>query len=58
MRNTFTFWSESLKEKDHLKDVRMWLDNIRMDLREKGEEVVAWMHLAQDRASGGLFLTR
>jgi hypothetical protein len=24
-------------------------DNIRMDLREIGWEVVEWMHLAQDR---------
>jgi hypothetical protein len=28
---------------------RRWEDNIRMDLREIGWEVVDWMHLAQDR---------
>jgi hypothetical protein len=28
---------------------RRWKDNIRMDLREMGWEVVDWMHLAQDR---------
>jgi hypothetical protein len=27
---------------------RRWEDNIRMDLREIGWEVVDWMHLAQD----------
>jgi hypothetical protein len=31
-----------------------WEDNIRMDLRKLGWEAVDWMHLAQDRASGGL----
>jgi len=28
---------------------RRWEDNIRMDLRETGWEVVDWFHLAQDR---------
>jgi hypothetical protein len=28
---------------------RRWYDNIRMDLREIGWEIVDWMHLAQDR---------
>jgi len=28
-----------------------------MDRREKGWEGVEWMHLAQDRTSGGLFWT-
>jgi hypothetical protein len=28
---------------------RRWEDNIRMDLTERGWEVVDWMHLAQDR---------
>jgi hypothetical protein len=27
---------------------RTWEDNIRMDLRETGWEVVDWIHLAQD----------
>jgi hypothetical protein len=27
----------------------MWEDNIRMDLREIGLEVVDWIHLVQDR---------
>jgi hypothetical protein len=26
-----------------------WEDNIRMDLKDIGWEVVHWMHLAQDR---------
>jgi hypothetical protein len=40
------FWSENLKVGRFR---RIWEDNIRMDLREAGWEVVAWMHLAQDR---------
>jgi hypothetical protein len=28
---------------------RRWEDNIRMDLRKIGWEVMDWMHLAQDR---------
>jgi hypothetical protein len=28
--------------------------NIKLDLRETGWEDVDWIHLAQDRASGGL----
>jgi len=31
---------------------RRWEDNIRMDLREIGWEVVYWIHLAQDRDQG------
>jgi hypothetical protein len=31
-----------------------WEDNIRMDLRKLGWEDVEWMHLVQDRESGGL----
>jgi hypothetical protein len=26
-----------------------WEDNIRMDLREMGWEIVTWIHLAQDK---------
>jgi hypothetical protein len=33
---------------------RRWQDNIRMDLGETGCEVVDWVHLDQDRTSGGL----
>jgi hypothetical protein len=29
-------------------------DNIKMDVRERGLEVVDWIHLAQDRDDGGL----
>jgi hypothetical protein len=44
------FWWESLKERDHLKDLgidgRM---GVRMDLREIGWGVVEWIHIAQGR---------
>jgi hypothetical protein len=29
--------------------IRRWENNVRMDLREMGSEVVDWIHLAQDR---------
>jgi hypothetical protein len=32
----------------------MWVDDIKMDLREIGWEVMDWINLAQDRDSGGL----
>jgi hypothetical protein len=32
----------------------MWKDNIKMDLREMGWGGMNWIHLAQDRFSGGL----
>jgi hypothetical protein len=28
---------------------RRWEDNVRMDVRETGWEVVDWVHLAKDR---------
>jgi hypothetical protein len=31
-----------------------WEDNIRMDLRETGWEVVYWIHVDQDKDDGGL----
>jgi hypothetical protein len=31
-----------------------WVDNIKTDLREIGWDVMDWMDLAQERASGGL----
>jgi hypothetical protein len=33
---------------------RRWEDNIKMDLREIGFGDVDWIHLAQNRAGGGL----
>jgi hypothetical protein len=33
---------------------RRWEDNIRMDHREIRWKGVDWMHLAQDRVSGGI----
>jgi hypothetical protein len=36
-------------EKPLGKPRRQWEDNIRMDLRQIGWEIVGWMHLAQDR---------
>jgi hypothetical protein len=42
------FLSEKPKGGDHAECLSVD-DNIRMDLREVGWEVVDWMHLAQDR---------
>jgi hypothetical protein len=33
---------------------RRWEENIKMELREIGWGSMAWIDLAQDRASGGL----
>jgi hypothetical protein len=33
---------------------RRWEDNIKIDLGEIGWEVVDWIHVAYDRAGGGL----
>jgi hypothetical protein len=39
-----------MKRIDHTDYLRRrWEDNIRMDLREVGWEVVDWIHLAQDK---------
>jgi len=36
--------------RDHFQDLSItWRDNIRMELREIGWEIVEWIHLAQDR---------
>jgi hypothetical protein len=37
---------KKLKGRDHLEDLGV---DGRMDLREKGWEVIDWIHLAQDR---------
>jgi hypothetical protein len=33
---------------------RRWVDNIKMDLKEIGWDVIDWIDLTQDRDSGGL----
>jgi hypothetical protein len=39
-----------MKIRDHLEDIRhRWEDNIIMDVREVGWDVVDWMQLGQDR---------
>jgi hypothetical protein len=48
------FLLENLEGKRSLRRPRQrWEDSIRLDLRETGCEVVDWMHLAQERTSGG-----
>jgi hypothetical protein len=49
-----SFRSENLKGRELGKPTRRLKDNIRMSLREIGRDSVDWMHLAQDRDSGGL----
>jgi len=50
MRNTYKILvSKPEGRKPHRRPRHRWEDNIRMDLREIGWEVVDWMHLAQDR---------
>jgi hypothetical protein len=35
-----------------------WADNIKIGLKEIGEETVGWIHLAQDRDNGWALVTR
>jgi hypothetical protein len=48
MRNVYIFRLGNLKGRDYLEELNVD-GNIRMGLREKGWEVVDWIHLAQDR---------
>jgi hypothetical protein len=50
-----TFWSETLKERDHLEDLDIEGDSIRMDVREMRS--VVWSHLAQDWGQWRVLLT-
>jgi hypothetical protein len=54
-RNTYNCGSKNLKGRDHSEglgvDEKIILEQI---LGENGCEVVDWMHLAQERTSGGL----
>jgi hypothetical protein len=43
------FWFENLKERGHSEDKHRREDNIGIDLRKIGWEVVDWMHVAQDK---------
>jgi hypothetical protein len=36
---------------------RRWEDNIRMDARETGWEVVDWIHVTQDRGQWRIFVS-
>jgi hypothetical protein len=47
--NFFFFFSRKPEGKRPLGRCRCRWDNIRMDLREMGLEVMDWMYLAQDR---------
>jgi hypothetical protein len=41
---------ESQKERDHWEEKRhRWVNNIKMDLREIGWDVVDWIDMSQDR---------
>jgi hypothetical protein len=44
------YWWERQKERDHLGiPRRMWVDNIKIDLREIEWDFMDWIDLAQDR---------
>jgi hypothetical protein len=50
MRNAYNIFVGKAEGKRPLGRGRCrWKDNIRMDLRETGRDVVEWMHLTQDR---------
>jgi hypothetical protein len=49
MRNEYKDLDRIPERKRQLgKPRRRWEDNIRMDVREIGRDVLYWMHLAQD----------
>jgi hypothetical protein len=51
VRNVYKVLVE--KSKDHFgRPRRRWENNIRMDLRGIGWEIVDWIHLAQNRDQG------
>jgi len=55
MRNAYSILVGRLEGKRPLGRPRYrWENNVRIDLREIGWEVVDWIHLAQNRISGGL----
>jgi hypothetical protein len=50
MRNVFNIFVGKPEGKRPLgRSRRRWENNIKMDLRERGWEVVDWIYLAQDR---------
>jgi hypothetical protein len=56
VRNTFRALVGKAEGKKPLgRTRRRWEDNIRMDLEDIGWEGLDWIHLAQNRFSGGLF---
>jgi hypothetical protein len=51
MTNTYKLLVRKLEGKRPLRRPRRrWDNNIRMDLRETGREVMNWIHVAQDTA--------
>jgi hypothetical protein len=42
------YWSESKKERALEKPICMWVDNFKMDLRDRGWDGIDWTHLVQD----------
>jgi hypothetical protein len=49
MRNAYNILVGKPEGKRPLESRYRWEDNIRIDIREIGWEVVDWIHLAQDR---------
>jgi hypothetical protein len=49
MRSAYIILVGKPERKNYLEDRHKWKDNIRIDLREIGWEVVDWICLAQDR---------
>jgi hypothetical protein len=43
-----TFGRKTWRKESLGRPKRRWKDNIRVDIREIGREVVEWMHVAQD----------
>jgi hypothetical protein len=48
MKNAYKILVGNLKEEPLWRSNHIWEDNIKMDLKEIGPEVVDWIHLAQN----------
>jgi hypothetical protein len=50
MRDTYMFWWKNLRVRDYLEELRRLEDNIKVDVKEMGLEVLDEVHVAQERS--------
>jgi hypothetical protein len=54
MRNNRRTFGRTILSKETIR--RRWEDNIKMDLKETGHDVVTWINMAQDKSYDGILL--